>query len=106
VLGGRIAEGLGRKDDARRSYHRAAESWDRRAAAQGRLREIVLKNARGDCRPPDAIADLETLTTIWRGDETEIEGLQLLARLYTDEAAIAMRFRSCGQRLQCIRTRK
>jgi tetratricopeptide (TPR) repeat protein len=85
VLGGRIAEGLGRVDDARRSYHNAAESWDRPAAAQGRLREIVLENARGDLRRPDAIADLETLTTVWRGDDTEIEGLQLLARLYTDE---------------------
>jgi tetratricopeptide (TPR) repeat protein len=86
VLDGRIAEGLGRKDDARRSYHRAAESRDRRAAAQGRLREIVLENARGDLKPSDAITDLETLTTVWRGDETEIEGLQLLARLYTDES--------------------
>jgi hypothetical protein len=41
----------------------------------------VLENARGDLRRPDAIADLETLTTVWRGDDTEIEGLQLLARL-------------------------
>ena len=31
------------------------------------------------------IAELETLTAVWRGDETEIEALQLLARLYTEE---------------------
>jgi len=31
------------------------------------------------------IADLESLTTIWRGDETEIEALKVLARLYTEE---------------------
>ena len=80
-------------DDARRSYHHAAESWDRPAAAQGRLREIVLENARGDLVRSDAIADLETLTTIWRGDETEIEGLQLLARLYTDEGRHREAFR-------------
>ena len=29
--------------------------------------------------------ELETLTTAWRGDETEVEALQMLARLYTAE---------------------
>src|SRR5262249_61265334 len=33
----------------------------------------------------DAIAALETLTTIWRGDETEVEALAMLARLYTED---------------------
>jgi tetratricopeptide (TPR) repeat protein len=33
----------------------------------------------------DVIAALETLTTVWRGDETETEGLKLLAQLYTDD---------------------
>src|SRR5262249_13550620 len=33
----------------------------------------------------DVIADLETLTTIWRGDETEIEALGQLGRLYIEE---------------------
>jgi hypothetical protein len=28
---------------------------------------------------------LETLTAVWRGDETETEGLRLLARLYRDD---------------------
>jgi hypothetical protein len=32
------------------------------------------------------ISELETLTTVWRGDDTEIEALQILARLYTEEA--------------------
>src|SRR5260221_10501098 len=33
----------------------------------------------------DVISDLEALTAAWRGDETEIEALQILARLYTEE---------------------
>src|SRR5262245_51337308 len=33
----------------------------------------------------DVISDLETLTTVWRGDETETEGLKLLAHLYTED---------------------
>jgi tetratricopeptide (TPR) repeat protein len=85
VLAGRIAEGLGRPLDALRAYRTSIDSWDRRAAAQGRLREIVLRHALGDLMRADAIGELETLTAIWRGDETEIEALQLLTRLYAEE---------------------
>jgi hypothetical protein len=85
VLSGRLAESLGRVDDALRGYRAATDSWDRPAAAQGRLREIRLQHGRGNQKRPDTIADLETLTTMWRGDQTEIEALQLLARLYTEE---------------------
>ncbi len=85
VLTGRLAEGLGRIEDALRSYRAAYDSWDRPAAAQGRLREIQLEYGRGNHDRPDAIGELETLTTVWRGDHTEVEALQLLARLYTEE---------------------
>jgi tetratricopeptide (TPR) repeat protein len=85
VLIGRLAEGLGRTEDALAAYQTAADSWDRRAAAQGQLRETVLRYTLGDLKRDDVISELETLTTIWRGDETEIEGLQILARLYTEE---------------------
>jgi hypothetical protein len=40
----------------------------------------------GDLKRPDVISELEQLTTVWRGDETEVEALQLLAMLYTEEA--------------------
>jgi len=85
LLNGRISEGLGRMDDARRSYQLAADSKDRGAAAQGRLREIVLRQARHDIDRSDAIAQLETLAATWRGDATEVETLQMLGRAYTDE---------------------
>jgi len=85
VLIGRLSEGMGRNEDALAAYRMAADSWDRPAAAQGRLRETVLRYALGDLKRDDVVSELETLTTIWRGDETEIEGLQLLARLYTEE---------------------
>ena len=85
VLVGKLNEELGRTDDALNSYHSAAESDDRRAAAQGRLREIALHLALKDMPRKDAIAGLETLTTIWRGDETEAEGLKVLAHLYTEQ---------------------
>src|SRR5580704_10758298 len=85
VLIGRLAEGMGRNEDALSAYQTAADSWDRRAAAQGQLRETLLRYAIGDLKRDDVISQLETLTTIWRGDETEIEALQMLARLYTTD---------------------
>jgi len=85
VLIGRLSEGVGRSDDALSAYRAAADSWDRPAAAQGRLRETLLRYALGDLKRDDVITEFETLTTIWRGDETEVEALQILARLYTDE---------------------
>jgi tetratricopeptide (TPR) repeat protein len=86
VLIGRLYEGLGRNEDALSSYRMAATSGNRRAAAQGRLREIALTFATGGISRKDVINDLETLTTVWRGDETETEGLKLLAHLYTEDS--------------------
>ena len=85
LLIGRLSEGMGRSEDALSAYRTAADSWDRPAAAQGRLREVALRYSLGDVGRGDVISELETLTTVWRGDETEIEALQLLARLYTQE---------------------
>ena len=48
VLIGRLKEALGRNADALASYRAAANSPDRRAAAQGRLREILLRYTVGD----------------------------------------------------------
>ena len=83
MLVGRLKEAMGRNADALASYHSAAASYDRRAAAQGRLREILLRYTTGDMTAQDATGALETLTTIWRGDDVEPEGLKLLAHLYT-----------------------
>jgi tetratricopeptide (TPR) repeat protein len=85
VLGGEVAERLGRVGDALQSYRAAADSWDRRASAQGELREINLQHSLGKLKRAEAIDSLETLTTIWRGDETEVEALKLLSHLYTEE---------------------
>ncbi len=85
VLIGRLSEGLGHTEDALAAYRAAADSWDRPAAAQGRLRETLLRYAIGDLKRDDVVAELETLTAVWRGDETEVEALQVLGRLYTEE---------------------
>ena len=85
VLKGRMAEGLGRIADALASYRAAAASPDRPAAAQGRLRALVLRNALGRIGRADAINDLEGLTVAWRGDATELEAQQLLGHFYAED---------------------
>src|SRR5262245_41708307 len=100
VLAGRLAESLGRQEEARRAYHAAAESWDRPSAAQGRLREIALRRALGEMERAETVASLETLTAIWRGDATELEALAMLARLYTEEG----RYRDAFQTMRTAMT--
>jgi tetratricopeptide (TPR) repeat protein len=85
VLTGRVEEGLGHTADALAAYRLAAASTNRRYAAQGQLRDIALRQRVGDLKRADVISQLEELTTAWRGDETEAEGLQILAHLYTQE---------------------
>jgi len=86
VLTGRLYQSLGRNTDALNNYRiAAAGTFDRPAAAQGRLREIDMLIKSGDIPHKEAIHQLETLTTVWRGDETETEGLSILAHLYTED---------------------
>ena len=85
VLQGRLAQGLGKTADALRNYRIAADTADRPSAAQGQLRSLLLRYQTGEIERPAMIAELETLTTLWRGDETEIEALHILGKLYTEE---------------------
>ena len=85
VLMGRLAEAMGRSRDALAAYRNAAADDHRPAGAQGRLRELALRYSKSEISKADMIGGLEALTTAWRGDETEAEALQMLARLYTEE---------------------
>jgi hypothetical protein len=93
VLLGRLNEGVGRKQEALNAYRTAADSWDRSSAAQGRLREAALRYTLGDLKREDVLSELETLTTIWRGDETEIGALEMMARLYATRRRLHRRDR-------------
>jgi hypothetical protein len=85
VLAGRLAESVGRVGDALSAYRSVVPSEIRPAAAQARLREIALTYSLGDLKKNDAINELEVLSTAWRGDDTEIEALQRLAKLYIED---------------------
>ena len=85
VLKGRLMEGLGRLAEASTLYRAASDAPDRPVAVRAKLREIALRQSIGDMKRDEATAALESLTTSWRGDETETEALQLLSRLYVED---------------------
>jgi len=84
VLVGRLAEGLGRSADALNAYRAAADSSNRPASVSAQLHETALRYRLGDMKSGDVISSLEILTAVWRGDDTEIEALQMLAHFYTE----------------------
>jgi hypothetical protein len=86
LLKGRIAEASGRPLDALAAYEDAARGDDQPVAAQARVRQIEMELTLGKLSRADAIAALELRAVLWRGDDTEVETLQQLGHLYTQEA--------------------
>jgi hypothetical protein len=103
VLSGRLAEGVGRIQDALAAYRAPGESGNRPAAAQGRLRELALRYSIGDIDRADLIVELEILTTAWRGDETEVEAFNCWRDSTPRKTATAIPSKSCASRCARIR---
>jgi hypothetical protein len=89
VLRGRLAEAFGNERDALDDYRLAADSSDRKAAAEAKQLEVALKQKRGEISPPDAQKELETLEAVWRGDSTEVRTLQMLSLIYNENGRYA-----------------
>ena len=92
VLRGRLAEGLGHDKDALDDYKFAAASADRKAASEGKLLEISLKQKRDEISRDVALKELETLAVTWRGDALEVQALEMLAKIYADTGRFAESF--------------
>lgn len=86
VLRGRLAEALGRDQDALAAFAAAAGSADRPAASEARVREIALRQKREEITDEEALRDLEILAATWRGDSIEVKTLAMLSRLYAAKA--------------------
>ena len=88
----RVMEGLGRAFRGRCPLPDGVGIDDRPAAMRGRAaRNRAAPVDRGDMKRDDAAAALRSLTTSWRGDETEAEALQLLGRIYAEDGHIVTR---------------
>lgn len=85
LLRGRLAEALGRDRDALADYRVVRASSDRPSAAEATLGEIALLQRHNKIEPDAALNDLETLSVLWRGDETEVKTLQMLTHLYAEK---------------------
>jgi hypothetical protein len=84
VLRGRLAEALGHDKEALAQYKIAVDSPDRASAAKAKVLEIALRQKRDEISQPDALRELETLSVMWRGDGTEVQALEMMARIYAD----------------------
>ena len=92
VLRGRLAEALGHDKDALDDYRFAMASSDRRAATEGKLLEIALRQKRDEISQEDSLRELETLAVTWRGDALEVQTLEMLSRIYADIGRYAESF--------------
>lgn len=82
LLRGRLAEALGRDQDALAEFAKAAGSADRASAAAAQLDTIALRQKREEIGEEEALRELEILSAIWRGDATEMKALEMLGRIY------------------------
>lgn len=85
LLRGRLAEALGRDREALASYRAVRASSDRPSAAEATLAEISLLQRTNKIAPDVALTDLETLSVLWRGDETEVKNMQMLVHIYAEQ---------------------
>ncbi|MEI2383878.1 hypothetical protein [Breoghania sp. JC706] len=81
VLRGRVADAAGRSEEALRAFDIVARSSDRPRAAEATYRALRIRYRDGGIDAEEAKKRLEGLTTIWRGDETELKSLRFLAQL-------------------------
>ncbi len=99
VLTGRLAEGVGRTQDALAAYRFAAASNDRPAAAQGRLREIALRYSLGETKKADTIGRAgEPHHRLARRRDRGRGAADAGAALHRGETATATRSTSCAWR--------
>jgi hypothetical protein len=93
MLSARLAQGIGKSDQATSEFASVALGDDGPASAEARLRLIEMRYTRGDLDRAKAIEALEVLSYAWRGNTTELETLRFLARLYVREARYREAFR-------------
>jgi tetratricopeptide (TPR) repeat protein len=81
----KMLEGLGRADEAVELYEEVAQGSYVPAAVRADLANSILLNSIGAIDNAEAIDRLDRLRFKWRGDETELEILEKLGRLFIEE---------------------
>jgi hypothetical protein len=85
LLRGRIAVARNRPKEAFEAFEAAQETQFLPIANAARLQDVRLKQQEQVIDTDAAIEELAGLTTIWRGDDIELQALRTLAHLYVDK---------------------
>lgn len=102
LLDAQYLAAIGQIDEAKRLYQVVANSNVAPAVAKAKvdMLELNLKNNQID--PNDAIAKLEGMQLMWRGDGTELEMLSLLSKLYADKGDYRLAFANMKQAVKAF----
>ena len=84
LLRARLHEAGARTPSALDGYRRLAEGAERPVAAEATLHWVALARREGAMDADEAVARLETLASIWRGDGIEAATVARLGRLYAE----------------------
>lgn len=106
LLNAQYMVAVGRGKDARRLFDIVADSEVAPAAAKAKIERLEMLLKENELSRPEAINQLEGLQIMWRGDETELEMLSLLSRLYADEGEYRMAFANMKQAVKAFPTQE
>ncbi len=85
LLRGRIAEQQNRLNDAISYYDASVRSPDRAVEVEARLERVLLALRDKKIERAAAIAELETISVIWRRSEAEMRALAQLGEMYAED---------------------
>ncbi len=97
LLRARLDEGLGRAANAIEGYQLVERDDVRPLSVEAMLRGAELGLRVGALKPDEALAKFETLSIIWRGDQTEIRALSQMGHLYGEMGQWRRAFQAARQ---------
>jgi tetratricopeptide (TPR) repeat protein len=100
LLRGRIADASGRSQEALDVYDLVVRSSDGPEAAEAKFLSVKLRYRDGLIDADEALSELEGLAASWRGDETELKTLRLMAQLHAQEGNYRRAFEAMSQAVQ------
>lgn len=100
ILRGRVADASGRSQEALTVFDLVTKSDDRPRAAEAEYRALRIRYRDGELSIEEAIDQLASLSTSWRGDEIELRTLRFLAQLYSEQGQYREAFEAMKSAVQ------